>query len=93
MHDPLPDSTQYLIHQPLNAVYGRILQHLTVVFRTVDRHLGRELKSSRRRYGNRMTAPSNRQVRLQCAALLAAHTKSNIVQTPGCRGNKATLAA
>ena len=50
--------------QPLNAVCGRIFTALNV-----DPQLGRELKSSLRRYDNRMTAPSNRQVRLRCAAL------------------------
>src|SRR5271168_2699052 len=38
---------------------------------TVNRQQGSWLKSSRQRYRNRMTAPSNRQVRLRCPALVA----------------------
>jgi len=52
---------------PFTAVFCR---HSTVVFRTVDRQLGGGLKSPRLWHGNCMMALSNRQARLQCAALL-----------------------
>ena len=54
----------YLICQPFNAVNSRVSTALnTVVFCTVDHHLGCELKCSWWQYSNRMTAPSNCQVR------------------------------
>ena len=62
--------SSYLIYQPLNAVYGHILWHLTVVFCTIDHQLGRELKSSQWQYSNCMMAPSNHQVWLWCPALM-----------------------
>ena len=53
---------------PFTAVFWR---HWTVVNRPINRQQGSWLRSSWQWYGNRITAPSNRQVWLRCPALMA----------------------
>ena len=57
--------------QPFNAVYGRVFTALDALdgcLRTVDRQIG--VSTSPHSDGRSPLAPSNRQVRLRCAALL-----------------------